>query len=223
MDIVAEGYDAGVRLTESIERDMGQCVSTDAFRFVVVAAPRYLSDEAPGNVPKISWSMIASRRARRPPVRCSRGTSSVAVGAFVCRSRDGDRQRRFSSTLLRRSGLGDGLPVRADGRGEPAAMSPDRGGPRGFSHPRSRASSVFPSRAQSSPALRAFVKMARKLAASISMSVPPHRGEAGSVVFGERGYAASKCRVSSMASCAVPRDAVTCATMLSLTALPPCD
>jgi DNA-binding transcriptional LysR family regulator len=42
VDIVAEGYDAGVRLSESIERDMVQVRLTDPFRFVVVGAPSYL-------------------------------------------------------------------------------------------------------------------------------------------------------------------------------------
>ncbi|RKH97069.1 LysR family transcriptional regulator [Corallococcus sp. AB004] len=42
IDIVAEGYDAGVRLSETIERDMVQVRLTDAFRFVVVGAPAYL-------------------------------------------------------------------------------------------------------------------------------------------------------------------------------------
>src|SRR5580658_3760788 len=39
VDVVAEGYDAGVRLAEAIERDMVQTRLTDEFRFVVVAAP----------------------------------------------------------------------------------------------------------------------------------------------------------------------------------------
>ncbi|QSQ27128.1 LysR family transcriptional regulator [Pyxidicoccus parkwayensis] len=43
VDIVAEGYDAGVRLSESIERDMVQVRLTDAFRFVVVGSPGYLA------------------------------------------------------------------------------------------------------------------------------------------------------------------------------------
>jgi DNA-binding transcriptional LysR family regulator len=42
IDIVAEGYDAGVRLSETLERDMVQVRLTDAFRFVVVGAPAYL-------------------------------------------------------------------------------------------------------------------------------------------------------------------------------------
>ncbi|MCY1046913.1 LysR family transcriptional regulator [Corallococcus sp. bb12-1] len=43
VDIVAEGYDAGVRLSEAIERDMVQVRLTDAFRFVVVGSPDYLA------------------------------------------------------------------------------------------------------------------------------------------------------------------------------------
>jgi DNA-binding transcriptional LysR family regulator len=43
VDIVAEGYDAGVRLTEAIERDMVQVRLTDPARFVVVGAPSYLA------------------------------------------------------------------------------------------------------------------------------------------------------------------------------------
>jgi DNA-binding transcriptional LysR family regulator len=43
VDIVAESYDAGVRLSDAIERDMVQVRLTDAFRFVVVGAPVYRS------------------------------------------------------------------------------------------------------------------------------------------------------------------------------------
>lgn len=42
VDIVAEGYDAGVRLHEALERDMVQVRLTDTFRFVIVASPSYL-------------------------------------------------------------------------------------------------------------------------------------------------------------------------------------
>jgi DNA-binding transcriptional LysR family regulator len=41
VDIVAGGYDAGVRLVESIERDMIQVRLTQPFRLVVVGAPSY--------------------------------------------------------------------------------------------------------------------------------------------------------------------------------------
>src|SRR5271170_3035816 len=42
VDIVADGYDAGVRLSEAIERDMVQVRLTDSFRFIVAGAPAYL-------------------------------------------------------------------------------------------------------------------------------------------------------------------------------------
>ncbi|HYA68577.1 MAG TPA: LysR substrate-binding domain-containing protein, partial [Acidimicrobiales bacterium] len=38
-----EGFDAGVRLSETIERDMVRVRLTDSFRFVVVGAPAYLA------------------------------------------------------------------------------------------------------------------------------------------------------------------------------------
>src|SRR5262249_48773830 len=43
VDIVAEGYDAGFRLSEAIERDMVHVRLTDSFRFVVVGSPDYLA------------------------------------------------------------------------------------------------------------------------------------------------------------------------------------
>jgi DNA-binding transcriptional LysR family regulator len=43
VDIVTEGYDAGVRLSEAIQRDMVQVRLTDPFRFVIVGAPSYLA------------------------------------------------------------------------------------------------------------------------------------------------------------------------------------
>jgi DNA-binding transcriptional LysR family regulator len=43
VDIVGEGYDAGVRLSEAIERDMVQVRLTDEFRFVIVGSPEYFA------------------------------------------------------------------------------------------------------------------------------------------------------------------------------------
>jgi DNA-binding transcriptional LysR family regulator len=43
VDIVAEGFDAGVRISESIQRDMVQVRLTKPFRFVVVGSPAYLA------------------------------------------------------------------------------------------------------------------------------------------------------------------------------------
>lgn len=87
VDIVAEGYDAGVRLSESIERDMVQVRLTDPFRFVVVGAPSYLercgTPERPEDLLRhecitfrsqttgalYAWELERGRRNWRVPVR----------------------------------------------------------------------------------------------------------------------------------------------------------
>lgn len=53
VDLVAEGYDAGVRLSESIERDMVQVRLTDAFRFIVVARRATSQSTARRRAPRI--------------------------------------------------------------------------------------------------------------------------------------------------------------------------
>jgi DNA-binding transcriptional LysR family regulator len=67
VDIVSGGYDAGVRLSESIQRDMVQVRFTPAFRFVVVGAPSYLRRRACRNGRAIWSSTTASARAPRRP------------------------------------------------------------------------------------------------------------------------------------------------------------
>lgn len=87
VDIVAEGYDAGVRLSESIERDMVQVRLTDAFRFVVVGAPAYFKRHGTPERPEdllrhecitfrsqttgalYAWELERGRRNWRVPVR----------------------------------------------------------------------------------------------------------------------------------------------------------
>jgi DNA-binding transcriptional LysR family regulator len=87
VDIVAEGYDAGVRLSEAIERDMVQVRLTDAFRFVVVGSPGYLARHGAPERPEdllrhecitfrsqttgalYAWELERGRRNWRVPVR----------------------------------------------------------------------------------------------------------------------------------------------------------
>jgi len=87
VDIVAEGYDAGVRLSESIERDMVQVRLTDPFRFVVVGAPSYLARHGTPERPEdllrhdcitfrsqttgalYAWELERGKRNWRVPVR----------------------------------------------------------------------------------------------------------------------------------------------------------
>lgn len=87
VDIVAEGYDAGVRLSEAIQRDMVQVRVTDPFRFVVVGAPDYLARRGTPGRPEdllrhecltfrsqttgalYVWELERGRRTWRVPVR----------------------------------------------------------------------------------------------------------------------------------------------------------
>ena len=164
VDIVAEGYDAGVRLTEAIERDMVQVRLTEAFRFVVVGSPSYLArhgtPERPEDLVKheciglrmqttgalYAWELERGRRSWRVPMRGGLVTNDHLVS----------------------------LSLAAEGAGlayafEPAAMERIRtGGLRVVLEP--YAATVpgyfmyFPSRAQRSGPLRLFIEAARELA-----------------------------------------------------------
>lgn len=87
VDLVREGYDAGVRLSEYVERDMVSVRLTDAFRFVVVGAPAYLDERETPERPEdllrhecltfrsattgalYAWELERGRRTWRVPVR----------------------------------------------------------------------------------------------------------------------------------------------------------
>src|SRR5580704_16521734 len=101
VDIVAEGYDAGVRLSEAIERDMVQVRLTDSFRFVVVAAPAYLARHGAPERPEdllrhecltfrsqttgalYAWELERGRRNWRVPVRGGVVTSDARLNASL--------------------------------------------------------------------------------------------------------------------------------------------
>jgi DNA-binding transcriptional LysR family regulator len=131
VDIVAEGYDAGVRLSESIERDMVQVRLTDPFRFVVVGSPGYLAENGTPERPEdllrhecitfrsqttgalYAWELERGRRNWRVPVRGAvvsndaRLTTSLAeqglglVYAFEPMVREQLRTRRLERVLER--------------------------------------------------------------------------------------------------------------------------
>ncbi len=101
VDIVAEGYDAGVRLSESIERDMVQVRLTDSFRFVVVGAPAYLARHGTPERPEdllrhecitfrsqttgalYAWELERGRRNWRVPVRGGVVASDTKLSASL--------------------------------------------------------------------------------------------------------------------------------------------
>jgi len=87
VDIVAAGYDAGIRLSESIERDMVHVRLTSPFRFVVVGSPQYLAQHGTPQRPEdllehecitfrspttgapYAWEFERGRKSWRVPVR----------------------------------------------------------------------------------------------------------------------------------------------------------
>jgi DNA-binding transcriptional LysR family regulator len=179
VDIVVEGYDAGVRLSEAIERDMVQVRLTPAFRLVVVGAPDYLARHGTPQRPEellghecitfrsqstgalYAWELERGRRNWRVPVR----------GGVVTN----DSRLRIS---LAEQGLGLAYVV------EPTVAEQLREGrlqrvlepyaptvPGFFLY--------FPSRAQRSPALRLFVDAAKELAAQALGVVGGGTGELG--------------------------------------------
>lgn len=89
VDIVAEGYDAGIRLHEALDRDMVQVRLTEPFRFLVVASPAYLKKHGTPGTPEellrhecftfrhptsgslYAWELERGKRSWRIPVRGS--------------------------------------------------------------------------------------------------------------------------------------------------------
>jgi DNA-binding transcriptional LysR family regulator len=164
VNIVAEGADAGIRLSEAIERDMVQVRLTPPARFVVAAAPSYLArhgtPQQPQDLlqhaclsirgslsgPRYAWELERGKKTWRVPVEgpvtasdptLMRQLAVAGVGliyAFEPDIADELRQGRLRLVL------------------EPYAAAV----PGFFLY--------FPSRAQVSPALRAFVDVARELA-----------------------------------------------------------
>lgn len=163
VDIVAEGFDAGVRLSESIERDMVQVRLTAAFRFVVVGTTRYLAERGRPRHPRdlldhecitfrspttgalYQWELERGRKSWRVPVRggvvANDGLLCAALAklnlglAYVPEARVRDEVRRGE------------LEIVLD------AYAPTV--PGYFLY--------FPSRAQRSPPLQLFVETAKEL------------------------------------------------------------
>lgn len=168
VNIVAEGLDAGVRLSEAIERDMVQVRLTEPGRFVVAAAPSYLARRgvpqrpedllhhdclsfrsSPGGA-RYAWELERGRKAWRVPVEGPVTTNDVDL-----------------LHLLAVAGLGLLYAF------EPQiAEDLRRGTLRLVLEPYAAAVPgfflYFPSRAQVSPALRAFVDVAREAAGRAS-------------------------------------------------------
>lgn len=164
VDIVADGYDAGVRHSEAIERDMVQVRLTDPFRFVVVGTPDYLARHGTPQRPEdllrhecitfrsqttgalYAWELERGRRTWRVPVRGGVVTNDGELSVSMAEKGLG-LAYAFEPMVAEQLRTGRLLPVL-----EPYAASV----PGFFIY--------FPSRAQRSTPLRLFVEAARELA-----------------------------------------------------------
>lgn len=166
VDIVAEGFDAGIRLAEALERDMVQIRLTQAFRFVVVGAPSYLrrhgTPERPEDLLRheclafrlpstgdlYAWELERGRRSWRVPVR----------GSLV--SNDIDLQLALAE---RGAGLAYVFEPRVEGALRAGrlvrVLEP-------YAATVSGLYLYYPSRARSSPTLRLFAATAREVTAA---------------------------------------------------------
>ncbi|MFE8596372.1 LysR family transcriptional regulator [Archangium violaceum] len=165
VDIVAEELDAGIRLSESIERDMVQVRLFEPSRFVVVAAPAYLERKGVPETPKellshdcicirstttgglYQWELERGQRSWRIPVQGPIITNDTSLMLEMVEAGMG-LMYAFEPTVAERLRRGSLKVVL-----EPFAPVV----PGLFLY--------FPSRAQVSPALRAFVDVARQAAA----------------------------------------------------------
>jgi DNA-binding transcriptional LysR family regulator len=163
VDIVAEGYDAGVRLSEAIERDMVQVRLTNPFRFVVVGAPAYLARRGTPERPKdllrhecitfrsettgalYAWELERGRKTWRVPVRGGVVTNDTLLCASFAEQGLG-LAYAFEPMVKEQLRAGTLRPVLE-------AYAPTV--PGFFLY--------FPSRAQRSAPLRLFVEAAREL------------------------------------------------------------
>jgi DNA-binding transcriptional LysR family regulator len=163
VDIVADGYDAAIRLSEAVQRDMVQVRLTDEMRFVIVGAPEYLEEHGTPKVPQdllqhecitfrsqtngslYAWELERGRKTWRVPVR----------GGVVA------NEPQFCVTMAEQ-GVGLAYTFEASVAEQLRAGSLkkvlDSYAPTvpGFFL-------CFPSRAQSSPALKLFVETTKKV------------------------------------------------------------
>ena len=165
VDIVGEGYDAGVRLSEYVERDMVSVRLTDPFRFIVVGAPDYLDKHGTPARPEdllhhqcltfrsdttgslYAWELERGRRTWRIPVR---GSLVVNDGLFCTSWAEQGLGLAYVLEPLVAEQLRTGTLLRV--------LEPYAAAVPGFFL-------YYPSRAQSSAPLRLLVETVRELTA----------------------------------------------------------
>lgn len=164
VDIVAGGFDAGVRSSDVIERDMVQVRLTDPFRFVVVGAPEYLARHGTPQRPEdllrhecltfrsqttgalYAWELERGRKTWRVPVRGGTVTDDGVLAVALAEKGMG---LAYAFEPMVREQLRTGRLQRV--------LEPYAATIAGFFL-------YFPSRAQRSAPLRLFVDAAKELA-----------------------------------------------------------
>jgi DNA-binding transcriptional LysR family regulator len=165
VDIVGEGYDAGVRLGEAVDRDMVQVRLTKELRFVVVGTPDYFERNgtprrpedllrhdcttfrfATGNL--YAWEFERGRRNLRVPVRGGIVTNDSQLAVTLA-------EQGVGLAYTFEDAVADQL---RSGRLKTVLDSYAPRDPGFFLY--------YPSRAQVSPALRLFVDVAKQVLAS---------------------------------------------------------
>jgi DNA-binding transcriptional LysR family regulator len=170
VNIVAEGLDAGIRLSEAIERDMVQVRLTEPGRFVVAGAPSYLSLRGTPQKPRdllqhdcigirasqhgarYAWELERGKKTWRVPVQGSVTTNDPHLMRLLALEGVG-LIYLFEPEITDELRLGRLRLV----------LEPYAAAVPGFFL-------YFPSRSQVSPAFRAFVDVAREM-----ITRPPKR------------------------------------------------
>ncbi|MBL8933645.1 MAG: LysR family transcriptional regulator [Archangium sp.] len=173
VDITAARFDAGLRLSEVVARDMVSVRLTPAFRFVVVGSPRYLAARGrPAHPRELSahtligyrspttgatyrWEFERGRQAVEVPVEASLFTNSDAM--MVTLARRGVGLAYVVETSV--------LPLLAKGQLEVVLERWAPEVPGQFLY--------FPSRAQVSAPLRAFIDCARDVLGAVTATRSP--------------------------------------------------
>jgi DNA-binding transcriptional LysR family regulator len=164
VNIISDGFDAGIRLSEAIERDMVQLRLTEPGRFVVAGAPSYLARRgAPEKPPDLlhhdclcirssahgaryAWELERGRKTWRIPVQGTVTTNDTALMRVLAVA-------GLGLLYVFEPEIADDL---RSGRLQ-LVLEPYAAAVPGFFL-------YFPSRAQVSPALRKFVEVAREVA-----------------------------------------------------------
>lgn len=175
VDVVSEGLDAGIRLTDAVERDMVQVRLFGATRFVVVGAPAYLDRRGEPGDPKalLAHDCVCIRSTttgERYVWELERGRHSWRVPVRGRVATDDDH------LMLDLAEAGFGLAYAFEPLAEERIR---RGALRVVLEPFAAVVQgiylFYPSRSQASPALRALVEVARGLTAERPARTPSRR------------------------------------------------